>query len=144
MSQISLITVKAKQSYHAHAHFVSIKTRLWFLNYWDLFAKRFILVNARARARDDLTTTDSRRNDFWQLENCGRCRRRSTGVRMRCHLLQKFRGPVRNFRTPVPNFRGPPPNIQPPAEIFEAGLQICHPPLNVVPGPEILEPQVEF
>ncbi len=42
-------------------------------------------------------------------------------VRMRCHLLQKFRGPVPNFHTPVPNFRGPPQNIQPPAEIFEAG-----------------------
>ncbi len=46
--------------------------------------------------------------------------------RIRCHLLQKFRGPVRNFHTPVPNFRGPPPNIQLLAEILEAGLEICY------------------
>ena len=47
---------------------------------------------------------------------------------------------VRNFHTPVPNFRGPPLNIQSPADISEAGLQICYRPLNVVPGPEILDP----
>ncbi len=55
-------------------------------------------------------------------------------ARMRCHLLQKFRRPVRNFHTRF--------------HIFEAHLHIfstrlifpkpaCYRPLNVVPRPEI-------